>query len=383
MNQTIDLEKYLSLSNKFAIHEEWIQQGCPADKTPSSTVPGYLALASQNIEAYAFYRRSLLPYLSQARGNQLFFKEFCQIITECKQKHAEDMIQFEQFHNAPSEKFKGQWANLFDRFIDTNLNHTNCYKYLQKYEVEYFLVVLAQLRQISSGNGFDDKLHRFLDRTGNFKKGVLANYIVDGFQGYLEVKKMLTKAYNAKLRNIIGHNNYKIAGVELTSLEEDYTITKKNFFESYLCLQEIQNAILWLLLGGQSKNNELCQFGVTSVGFDVKNSDSQDSKIYIFQINSFRIIDPKADWIKTIQFELKGEKLITTLSEVDAHHGIMTQELGSFLKKVDAQGQVHVSIVPVMPCFHEGCQTIETAWGTFCQYDDQFDIVAQAVVKWG
>jgi hypothetical protein len=84
MNKIIGSEKFFIYSNKFAIHEAWIQQGCPEEKTPSSTIPGYSALASQNIEAYRFYRQSLLPYLSEVRGNELFFKELRQLIIDCK-----------------------------------------------------------------------------------------------------------------------------------------------------------------------------------------------------------------------------------------------------------------------------------------------------------
>ena len=148
MNKTVSLEKFLIFNKKFAIHEEWIQRGCSAVKTPSNTVPGYYALATQNTEAYSFYRRSLLPYLSKARGNKIFFVEFKSLLDECKRKYTKDMIQFERFHQTPSEKFKGQWLNLFDRFIDTSLTHENCYLYLQKYEVEIFLLFLTQLRHL-------------------------------------------------------------------------------------------------------------------------------------------------------------------------------------------------------------------------------------------
>lgn len=382
MEQIIDSEMFLDLVNKFAMHEEWIQKGCSSDDIPDSTILGYFALASQNGDAYGLFRRSMLPYLSEARGNQSLFRELCQCITDCEEKYPEDMTQFWMAHNAPSEKFKGQWNNLFDRFENTDLTHENCFKYQQKYEIEYPLVVFTQLRQLCSGNGFDEDLDRFRDAKRKLKKGVMANYIVDGFNSYPKVKEMLTTAYDSKLRNIIGHNTYIISDDNISSLEENYNISMTQFWQKYIKLQEVQNAILWLLSKPQNTNHELSKYGVASIGFDLDGIDSDFPSMYIFQINPFRHIDINAKWLEMIQFSIENRTLITTLSNVDKHCGYITDKLNLLLIKIREVGQIRVNIIPIMPCIHEDCDSVITKWGTYCQYGKQHVSVVPATVKW-
>jgi hypothetical protein len=380
VNKIIDSEKYLDLSTKFALHEEWVQKGCPTDKRPETTIPGYFALASQNGDAYGFYRRSLLPYLSEARGKQHFFQEFSQIITECEVNYPEAMALFWQAHNLPTEKFIGQWDNLFERFESTKLAHENCFKYQQKYEIEHPLIFLAQLRQICSKKGFDKTLNRFRDNQKKLKKGVVANYIVDGFENYSKVKELILTAYNPKLRNLIGHNNYKISGNQINSLEEPYTVTGTEFWNSYISLQEVQNVILWLLSGPKTVDLELAKYGVAAVGFELEDAIANPSSMYIFQIHPFRTIDPKANWLNRIRFSVKGGVLNTNLSPVDNHSGEISESLTQFLKSVKQENQVIVKIIPIMPCIHKKCEPIETGWGTYCQYGNTFKKVVPAIV---
>lgn len=246
MKHEIDPDKFIALSKKFAEHEGWIQEGCSKGKEPSNTIPGYLALASQDPRAYGLYRNDMLVYLADLRGYGNFFNQIIKLITECESKYPPEMTLFWKAHENPAENFRGQWRNLFDPFTSTSLTHQNCYKYQQKYEVEFVLIVLAQLRQINSGKGFDASLNRFRDNKGKFRKGVIANYIIDGFQEFPEFRKVLISAYDPNLRNIIGHNEYKLCGGTINSLDRKYTITERQLFYSYLCLQEVHNAILWL-----------------------------------------------------------------------------------------------------------------------------------------
>lgn len=380
VNPTIDSEKFLDLSTKFALHEEWIQKGCPTDKRPEKPIPGYFALASQNGDAYGFYRRSLFPYLSEARGNQQFFREFSQIITECEEKYPEAMALFWQAHNMTSEKFLGQWDNLFERFESTKLTHQNCFKYQQRYEIEHTLIFLAQLRQICSKKGFDKTLDRFRDNQKKLRKGVVAKYIVDGFENYHKVKKLILTAYNPKLRNLIGHNNYKISGNQIDSLEEQYTVTGAEFWNSYISLQEVQNGILWLLSRPKTVNLELAKYGVVAVGFELEDPIANPASMRIFQIHPFRTIDPKANWLNRVTFSVKGGILSTNLNTVGNHSGEITESLTKFLKCVKHENQVNVKVIPIMPCIHKECESFETNWGIYCQYGNTFIKVVPAVV---
>lgn len=151
MRNNIDPEKFLSLSSRFAAHERWVQEGCPIGRKPLDTVPGYLALASQDPKAYGLYRDYMLLYLADLNGYGDFFNQFIKLITECESKYPAKMTLFWKGHENPSEKFREQWKNLFDPFTTPSLTHQNCYKYQQKYEVEFVLIALAQLRQINSG----------------------------------------------------------------------------------------------------------------------------------------------------------------------------------------------------------------------------------------
>jgi hypothetical protein len=323
----------------------------------------------------------MLLYLADLRGNGDFYNQFIKLVSECEINHPTEMSRFWKAHRNPAVKFKEQWRNLFDPFTTCCLTHENCYKYQQKYEVEFVLIVLAQLRQINSGKGFDASLNGFRDNKGKFKKGVIANHVIEGFQEFSEIKKMLSKAYDPKLRNIIGHNEYKIVNDIISSIEGEYTITGNQFFASYLSLQEVHNATLWLFSHDHIPNKKYASYGVPSIGFNLDMSLIKLPSLIVYQINTFRQIDFKATWLTEVVFSIKNGIITTSFSSAEKHQGEFTEELKGFINKAIDLGKINVSLIPIMPCVHKEDHAIRTHWGEFCQYGSIHKIVVPVVVK--
>jgi hypothetical protein len=381
MKHNIDPDKFITLATKFAEHERWIQGGCSEGKEPSDPMPAFLALASQDPKAYGLYRDYMLLYLADLNGYGDFFNQFLKLITECESKYPAEMALFWKAHENPTEKFREQWRNLFDPFTTSSLTHQNCYKYQQKYEVEFVLIVLAQLRQINSGKSFDASLDRFCDNKGKFKKGVIANYIIDGFQKSPKIKNILNSAYDPKLRNIIGHNEYKICNDAIKSLDGKYTVKEHQFFYSYRCLQEVHNAILWLFSHDRSPNKKIAYCGVPSIGFDLDMSGTKLPNLIVYQINTFRQLDPEAEWLKEVVFSIDNGIITTSVSLSDKHYCKYTENLEAFIKYAIKAGKINVNLYPIMPCVHKEDHAIKTDWGEFCLYGSFQNIVVPVVVK--
>lgn len=381
MNPDIDHDKFLALSRSFASHEKWIQSGCPVDNIPVNSVPGYLALASQNPAAYALYRHSIFLYLAELRGNEAFYKQLKNLIADMEEKSPNKMSRFWQLYQLPDKNFKEQWNNLFDPFLSVALSHDNCFKYLQKYEIEFVLIVFAQLRQIDSGKGLDFSLNRFRDSNGKLRKGAVIDYITKGFNRYPAIKRILVDAYNSNLRNIIGHNEYKIVDREIKSLDGKITVSEKQFFSAYIALQEIQNAVLWLFVHEREPNLKFASYGIPSIGFDTNTLNGEWPNLIVYQIDTFRQLDFQASWLRQVEFSIEEGTLTTFLQSPDIHQGKIIEDLETFLHRVNRTQKIRVKLVPVMPCVHKDDHSIRTKWGNFCLHGPIHEVVIPAVLK--
>jgi len=379
LSLSIDENKRLDLLHRFVSHERWVQSGCPPDSPPADVVPGYSLLSSQAPGAYGLYRNSLVSYLGELRGYGDFYEQLETLVADNERDHPGEIAGFWQTHHLPDTKFIEQWRNLFDPQQSAGLTHQNCFRYQQKYEVELPLVVLAQLRQINSEGVLDIALDRFRDRTGKFKKGVIADYIVAGLGTYPALVRVVKEAYQPKLRNTIGHNEYCLVGDEIRSLDGQITVTSDQFFRAYLSLQEVHNAIVWLLARERTPNVELARYGILSIGFR-PNQSGRLPVMDVLQLEPFRQLDMQATWLTNVKFEVHSDTLHTHLDSAPIQEGVVNKDLRSWLKEVQEIGKVKCELIPVMPCVHIASHFIHSPWGEFCEHGPAIQIIIPAGV---
>lgn len=372
MGLTINEEKYLKLASRFARHEQWVQSGCPEAVLPEDPVPGYTVLSHENPLAYGLYRDSLLIFFAQFHGNRQIFSELDKLINNNEKQHAKEMESFWQAHREPTDKFRVQWGNLFYPYITTSLTPENCFKYQQKYEVEFPLITLAQLGLITAKGIFDQTLTRFQDRAGKHKKGVLVDYILMQLRPYPNLFRVLEWAYNPRLRNTIGHNEYQIVSDEIKSIDGNIKVTKVEFFRGLLALQDVQNAVLWLMVRQRVPNIELAKCGIHSIGFGEYQSEGL-STLEVFQLEPFRSLDEQAKWLTDIYFEmLHPGKVRYSLASTTMREGPTNEKVLAWLKVAQERNKVLCIFRSTMPCVHNEEHYIDTPLGEYCEQGPAF-----------
>jgi hypothetical protein len=300
------------------------------------------------------------------------------LIEDTKRKHPEEMERLWAADDLDMAKFRKQWTNLFDPVWPPGLTHATCFKYQQKYEVELPLVFFAQLCQIKRDNT-DLSMSSFRDRTGKLRKGVVVDYILEALKGYPAVVFVLGDAYQARLRNTIGHNEYSLVGNEIRSLDGRTVVRADEFFRALLALQEVQNAVIWLFHRQSHPSIELARFGILSIGF-MRDQVQGLPAMHIFQLEPFRRLDERASWLTEIQFEVLNSALATTLGSAPIQQGSLNEDLCSWLTRANNVGRIHCELIAAMPCFHTEKHFIQTPWGEFCQRGSATSLVVPAKV---
>lgn len=349
----LNKDRWTKLQVDWLQHERWVQSGCPKGHT--LRVPGYAEVAQDGV-AYRFYRHSLVPFLAEAGRFQGTHKELRELLSElldCAESTTQKMLRdFE----GPQDKFKIQWNNLFDIKFIGPLSTSATSLYLRKFEVEMPLRFLAHLRQLDSEGTYDNGLSRFLDNKGKLKKGVVANYIAEGFSRFPTLRRVLKLAYDTKLRNAIAHNEYQILDESrIRGLDGSFSLNLSDFTKHLFALQTIQNAVLWLLSGQDFDERDLIQLrssGIVSVAW-VPKLASNPPELVIFQLGSFFELDPKASWLTEAHFQCDEHSVRTRIGPARELAGKMVAPVPEVLALVQSTGSVLCRVISIMPCIHQ------------------------------
>ena len=315
----IDYQYLNDLTSRFYFHEKWINNRCPINSKPVNPIKEYFLLSKQNIRAYDYYRHKLHYFIRHVKNSSNHMDELLLLFEKnIKVRNSEMQYVFFYFNSLDTfERFRNQFQNtiqIFNSFENETITHEKIFLYQQKYEIEFFLIVMLQLRNIYIKGTYDHNLNRFRDRKGKLKKGVMADFITGGLKDFPALEAICKKAYDPKIRNIVGHNEYYLQNETIYSLDKSITLTREDFLESLYALQELQNAILWLIMTylSNQKISEFAKCGVVSIGY-VPIEKGKIPEIVLYQIWPFFELSLKTDWLKMITLTKKSKNILTSI----------------------------------------------------------------------
>ena len=375
----VDQSKFTALMGLWITHENWIQAGCPLSDPPQTAFPGYQVLSEQDIEGYALYRHALVPYFAAAFGFDSLHDSLTELFDDAESVDPGAFASLMAPYKNPDSRFRAQWGNLVEPVFHDGLDHQTLLGYQKKFEVELPLCLLAQVRELVSIGTFDPNLTRFRDNSGNLKKGVLAQYVIDGLRTYSGLHCALEKGYRPRLRNAVGHNTYEIVGDEFRALDSDFRISREEFSECLNALQVFQNAILWYLASAGLKREDLGTQGVVAIGWVPESVDDVGcQQLLVFQLEPFFELDSDCSWLSGITVSERDNEIATTLADSPAIRGGVFAQFPSIFEQVNSVGAVRCSVVPVMPCLHSH-DVFALQDGEYCEVVDSRDLLVPLV----
>ncbi len=350
---------------RYWLHEKWVQQECPIEAAPSEddAIGWYGWLMEQEPEAYTLFRIALGEYLCETQGFGAMLSDVKRLFSDCDRMYPQEMMHFWSHYEDPPLEFNAQWRNIWPISTRMAFEPTDLFWYQEKYEVDLFLVVLAQLRSIRLGSGWDEYLCNLRDSRGKLKKGVAVDFVLGGLGGYAGLHRDLEIAYDPRLRNTIGHNMYTVVDNTLKSLDGEIEVSVLEFVDACLALQNVQNSILWMLSRKQIDLRPLVGCGVVTTML----LGDGDRVPVSLQLAPFFEIDSEAAWLDQVcvAWDDGDDTFVLQLPHTSGYGAAISQPLAADL--LTACGtRVAWSLLPVMPCIHHGHKSIETPWGPVC-----------------
>lgn len=237
---------------KYKYHEDWINSLStePFELDKGKTLQDYITLMNrgpENIDVYHFYRSQLFRLYKSTCDDvtEEFFRVFTNIETINPEAYNEIIAWYSQTKFA--EKFSITRDNSYrvaNLFKSNKLSSQLLFYYQQVYETESVLDILLTISTYLKQNVVDFTHANFSDRRGKLKKGSTIQYIVSCMKEYEEICENVRNGYVPKVRNSIGHNNYKFSEDNICDLDGNFIASKEELLSSLYSLQEIHNSIL-------------------------------------------------------------------------------------------------------------------------------------------
>lgn len=242
--------------------------------------------------------------------------------------------------------------------------------YKDKYEIEYFINLLANLFIMQQGGKYSNiplsgkKYHKKeIYVKGRMKKGLAIYWVLEQVKD-LDIKKYLQRGYDITLRNYFGgHNDY----VYNEKKHELRSIKNKNIFYSlqnvmdiYSSLNQLQRFIY--LERAIRKLEDNCDFlqniGILDIKWRARRMSVDSIGIYQFWANNLLRLESNIDMPKKIVFyrtPIQGkEKVVSVSIGKDLifpydYRFIANKRTLSFLKKLVSQKSVLIHLFPIAP----------------------------------
>ena len=343
-------ENYLqpvNLRKRVFNYEHWISSGFKI-KEPKIFQRELLKLFYGNKEAYSYYRHWLYTLiLSDNEQNEL--KEFNKILDIKKGTENYDSLIKHYLENNSSEIFFQKGINTFEISIknsNTTLNHSHCFLYQQYYEIEVLFLVLASFIKLNEDNLLDTSLENFKDKKGNLRKGVIIDFLKSKLIKNPSVSNLFELAYNPKVRNIIGHNDYRIDGDQIVSLDDGFTIHKTEFFTALRSIEKLNNYLLNYLSNKNINSDNFNNEGILGIAFGIEN---KLPVLNVFQLSCFYEFG-EINWPNKITFNIKGNLLETDFGDRVPTKGKITKGLrDDWFQPLKETEFLKVFLTPIIP----------------------------------
>lgn len=336
-----------TLLQKISNYENWISSGCKGE-LKDDFQKELFKLASHSKDAYTFYRNYLYKKSIELNGLQAELDEFIQFLNENNNLPEHSDLVNNYSLDSTIDTFDNKRMNVTEIASETRMtgiSQMSCFLYQSYYEIETVLLVLASFGVLNNESRYEVDFNNLKDRSGNLKKGVCVDFIKAKLRNYPKLLKFFTSAYNPKLRNTIGHNNYKINNDCIESLDSSISIDKSEFIESIYNLQKLNNFLIYYFSTNSVENEKLKDVGVLSVGFA---TDNENPVLVLHQLECFYHIDSSGKWLTNVEFKLSKDTVETNLSTKSKFTG-PNLNLDTWFDKLKGKDNLTVVIEAIRP----------------------------------
>jgi hypothetical protein len=245
-NCVLDIDKLRKLEHGFATLETWFQLDRLNPGEYEFPVLGFSEVARDSEEAFYLYRDFFAAYLQELHGKGDVLEDVQRLFDDAYRANCKVSEAFAESQFRFDDRSAEQWKNLFGSPSWPGLTHESLSLYARKYEVEWPLRWLTCLTDIVASRNFDPNMSAHRDRRGRLMKGTVINHISKQLGSYQALKRAFDSGYSSALRNIIGHNDYRIAEEYVESLDGSFRESDAKVWERVRYLQAVHNSLLWV-----------------------------------------------------------------------------------------------------------------------------------------
>lgn len=341
------------LNFEYSIYEKNIKD-IPEEFFPH----GFLIARNSGREAYMYHRHMYTRFLLKKYKSSKMYDEV-EVLQHDLEDSSSGKVIIEYLQTADElDKLGFKMQNLHNQF--KNIEKTseqielspNLFSYyVLKYEVVEYLMFLVLVTECVKKSTVDLSFQKFKDNRGNFKRGVMIDYISNGLGEYPEFKLNFDKAYRPKLRNSIGHNNYKYSNVKYEDLDGKICLTYDEVAETIYALQEVQALVFNLMCILSINNINFSNCGVSAVRYEV--TPFKKPILNLYQLWSFYDIDNNHIWTKNLNVSFNKRKVFLRDGAKLLLQGQLYSEIKDFIRIASSQQKVTLNLMSIIPRIDE------------------------------
>ncbi|MFA5780583.1 MAG: hypothetical protein WC947_10680 [Elusimicrobiota bacterium] len=303
--------------------ENWINGGCKESPELTNLSKQYnLLFKNQTPEVYNIYRQEMFLKAMNSIGYGLIYNTIWDIFYQIKKQTPDELekyISFQKIDENGITQRSNNWRKMKElQKIERGKNipfYIDNYK--DYFEIDQIYYRLAQLNELINKkkfapNPFDKTC---FDKNNRLLKGRVVNEIFPQFFAGTKINSVLKETYNVKLRNMSGHNDYKINESRkfIESLVNGYEISFEEIMLKLNHIIHINNALWWVLSRNEYYDNlkNYADRGCIAFGY----ANGKLPVAFIIQLEVFENIDYDKKWLNNITFEYKDQKVFVFVSE--------------------------------------------------------------------
>lgn len=338
----------MNLRDRILSFEHWVSSDFELDE-PVVYQRELLKLFSENKDAFSYYRNWLFTFLLNREERDALI-EFKSILDFKVGTSKHDQLLKHFLEDNSSRIFSQKRINAFAIALqspNSNLNQNTCFLYQQYYEIETLFLALYSFIILNKSDMIETALSNFKDRNGKLRKGVLIDNLKSKLIHYPLIHNLFEAAYNSKIRNIIGHNNYKITGDTIESLDDSsIKLSKIEIFKSIYSIQSLNNYLLNYFSGKSILNHNLQNAGVLGIAFSL---EDEIPVLSIFQLSCFYHLGD-FQWSDKIIFNICNNELETNFEFQSPIIGAYSNELEQiWFNPLREMTKLKIYLTPIVP----------------------------------
>lgn len=361
-----------ALQIRISNYENWISSECKGE-IPDNMQKELLKLFSESQDAYTYYRNYLFSKSADLNDESIEISEFIKFLVTSNHLNEHSELIRHYSKEDTLNNFKDKRMNIVEIASEntkTGLSQNACFLYQSYYEIETILLIFASFAILNNEHRAELHHNNLRDRSGRLKKGVCIDYVKTRLKEFPRLLTTFSSAYNVKLRNTIGHNNYRIKEESIESIDGSIKVAQDEFFESLYNLQKLNNFLIYYFSSNSINENDLKDCGILSIGFDF---DNDKPVLIVHQLECFYQLDNDKSWFKKVEFNMRENLLETVLSYRTPMKGVLNEQLLDWLETLKSQRLLKVIIQSIMPPVSDTANLIQIDCGSFEICDENYE----------